>query len=79
MLTHAGKEAHKIYKIFYWAEKGDAMKFDKVIEALKEYRMPRRNIFYECHKFWSLKQEEGETVQLRQKWSETNLYLAEWW
>ena len=24
--------------------------------------MSHRNILYECHKFWSLKQEEGETI-----------------
>ena len=31
MLMHAGKEAHKIYKTFHWAEEGDAKKPDKVI------------------------------------------------
>ena len=59
MLTHAGKEAHEIYKTFHWDDEGDAMKFDKVF---KEYSMPCRNILYECHKFWSLEQEEGETI-----------------
>ena len=62
MLTHAGKEAHEIYKTFQWAEEGDTMKFDKVIEELKEYCTPRKNILFECHKFWSLKQAEGETI-----------------
>ena len=64
MLTHAGKEARKIYKIFHWDDEGDAMKFDKVIKAFKEYCTPRRNILYERHKFWSLKQEEGETIHV---------------
>ena len=60
-LTHARKEAHEVYKTFHWAEEGDAMKFGKVIKAFKEYCSPCRNILYERHKFWSLKQAEGET------------------
>ena len=62
MLMHAGKEARKIYKTFHWAEEGNAMKFNKVIKAFKEYCTPRRNILYERHKFWSLRQAEGETI-----------------
>ena len=62
MLMHAGKEAHKIYETFHWAEEGDAMKFDKVMKAFNKYCTPHRNILYKHHKFWSLKQAEGETI-----------------
>ena len=50
---HVGKEAHKIYKTFHWAEEGDAMKPDKVFKAFNECYTPPRNILYEHHKFWS--------------------------
>ena len=38
------------------------MKFDMVIKAFKEYCTPRKNILYERHKFWTLEQQEGETI-----------------
>ena len=56
---YAGKEACKVYKTFHWAEEDDAMKFGKVIKAFKQYCTLCRNILYEYHKFWSLKQKEG--------------------
>ena len=49
MLTHAGKETRKIYKILPWESPGDNMKFDK-------------NILFERYKFWSLKQQDSESV-----------------
>ena len=38
------------------------MKFDKVVKAFRKYCQSRKNILYERHKFWSLKEEEGELV-----------------
>ena len=61
MLTHAGKEARKIYKTLPWESPGDNMKFDKVLEAFKNYQ-PRKNILYERYKFWNLKQQDSESV-----------------
>ena len=62
MLSHAGKEAREIYKTLPWDSPEDNMKFDKVLEAFKDYCQPRKNILYERYKFWSLKQQDGETV-----------------
>ena len=62
MLTHAGKEAREIYKTLPWESAGDNMKFDKVLKAFKDYCQPRKNILYERYKLWSLKQEDGESV-----------------
>ena len=56
------KKVCKIYKTFHWAAEGGSMKFDKVIKAFKEYCLPHRNILYERQKFWTLKQEVGETI-----------------
>ena len=62
MLTYAGREAHEIYKTLPWTEPDDKMKFDKVVKAFRDYCHPCKNILYEQHKFWSLKQEDGESV-----------------
>ena len=79
MLTHAGKEAPKIYKTFHWDEEGDAMKFNKVIKAFKEYCSPCRNILYECHKFWTLNQKEGETIHAYVTRLKVQVYQKEGW
>ena len=62
MLTHAGKEAREIYKTLPWESPEDNMKFDKVLEAFKNYCQPRKNILFERYKFWSLKQQDSESV-----------------
>ena len=62
MLTHTGKEAREIYKTLPWSEPDNKTKFNKVLKAFKDYCQPRKNILYKRHKFWNLKQEEGEPV-----------------
>ena len=62
ILTHAGKEAREIYKTLPWESPGDNMKFDKVLEAFKNYCQPHKNILFEWYKFWSLKQQDSESV-----------------
>ena len=53
MLSHAGKEAREVYKTLPWATNGDDKKFDKVIEAFRNYCSPRKHILYERYMFWS--------------------------
>ena len=62
MLSHAGKEAREIYKTLPWANAGEEEKFDKVCEAFQNYCSPRKNIIYDRYTFWSLQQEEGESI-----------------
>ena len=62
MLSYAGKEAREIYKTLPWTSEGDAHKFDKVLEAFQNYCSLRKNIIYERYTFWSLRQEEGESI-----------------
>ena len=62
MLSHAGKEAQEIYKTLLWASAGDADNFDKVLKAFRNYCSLRKNIVYERYTFWSLQQEEGESI-----------------
>ena len=47
MLSHAGKDARKLYKILSWKEKGDEKKFKKVSEGFKVFCSPQRNLLYE--------------------------------
>ena len=62
MLSYAGKEAQEIYKTLPWAADGDAIKFTKVCEASQNYCSPHKNIIYERYTFWSLQQNEGESI-----------------
>ena len=62
MLSHAGKEARDVYKTFEWAAEGDDKKFEKVLEAFQRYCSPRKNIIYERHGFWTIQQEDHETI-----------------
>jgi len=57
-----GKHAREIYKTLQWAENGDKMKFNNVQKVFRVYCQLRKNIPCECHKFWNLQQDEGETV-----------------
>ena len=61
MLSHAGKDAREVFKTLPWAAVGDDQKFDKVLEAF-ERCTPQKNILYERHGFWSMQQEDGESV-----------------
>ena len=62
MLSHAGKEAREVFKTLPWTEDEDRNKFDKVLQAFEQFCSSQRNILYERYGFWSLHQEEGETV-----------------
>jgi len=62
MLSYVGKEAREIYKTLPWVTAGDESKFQKVLEAFQNYCSPRKNIIYERYIFWSLQQEEGESI-----------------
>ena len=62
MLSHTGKEAQELYKTLPWAAEGDDKKFDKVLEAFERFCSPQKNILYKRHGFWSMRQDDGESV-----------------
>ena len=63
MLLHIiGDEALGIYNTFVFAESGDSMKLEKVLEKFESYCMPKRNVTYERHKFFTRSQHEHETI-----------------
>ena len=41
---------------------GDDKKFDKVLEAFERFCSPQKNILYEHHGFWIMRQEDSESV-----------------
>ena len=62
MLSHAGKEARKLYKTLPWAAEGDEKKFNKVLEGFEHFCSTQKNLLYKRHGFWQLSQQEGEPV-----------------
>ena len=62
MLSHAGRDAREVYKTLPWSAEVDDKKFDKVLEAFERFCTPQKNILYERHGFWSMRQDKGETI-----------------
>ena len=64
MLSHANREAQELYKTLPWAGEGDDKKFDNVLEVFEWFCMTQKNILYERYGFWSMRQEDSESVDL---------------
>ena len=63
MLLHViGDKALDIYNTFTFAASGDEMRLEKVMEKFESYCMPKRNVTYERHKFFTRSQEVGENI-----------------
>jgi hypothetical protein len=58
-----GKEAEHIFKSLAFAEAGDEEKYDKVMEKLDKYFVPKRNIIHERAKFRERKQFQSESTE----------------
>jgi len=57
-----GEEALEIYNGFQWGSAGDDKKLQKVKEKFEEYCIPRTNITFERHRFFTCSQRSGETI-----------------
>ena len=63
MFLHViGDGALDIYNTFVFESSGDEMKLEKVMEKFESYCMPKRNVTYERHKFFTRSQHENETI-----------------
>ncbi|XP_030851255.1 uncharacterized protein K02A2.6-like [Strongylocentrotus purpuratus] len=64
MLLHViGEEALDIYNTFQFEEDtGDEMKLEKVLKKFENYCMPKRNVTFERHKFFTRSQHKNETT-----------------
>ncbi|RNA21453.1 Transposon Tf2-9 poly [Brachionus plicatilis] len=66
LFHHAGREISRIYKSMPPNELVDNMprvdKFEDIKKKINDYLNPRKNVFYEIHKFRQAKQECGESI-----------------
>ena len=61
LLLHcAGEQVHEIFKIL--ADMGTAAEYEKAVNALNAYFIPKVNSTYQNHVFRSMEQREGEMV-----------------
>ena len=61
-LTVIGEEAVDVYNTFNWANEGDNLKIDRVLEKFHAFCNPRKNTIYERYVFFSRNQENGESI-----------------
>lgn len=57
-----GDDALEVYNNFQFQALDDKMKLDKILEKFEEYCIPKRNVTFERHKFFTCVQKTGETV-----------------
>ena len=62
ILLHCiGSKSREIYNTFTFAEQGDNMKFDKIIEKFDGYFTPKKNLTLLRFKFFTARQQDGES------------------
>ena len=57
-----GEEAVDVYNTFNWANEGDNLEIDRVLEKFDAFCNPRKNTIYERYVFFSRNQEKGESI-----------------
>ncbi|XP_060855321.1 uncharacterized protein LOC132933002 [Metopolophium dirhodum] len=62
MLHCLGSEILPIYNSFEFNKANDAAKYDAVIRKFDEYFIPKKNIVYEQHMFFTRDQKTGESI-----------------
>ena len=62
LLHIIGEAALDIYNTFIFESEDDSMKQDVVLKKFEEYCMPKRNITFERHRFFTRDQQPGETI-----------------
>ena len=61
-LTVIGEEAVDVHNTFIWANEGDNLKKDRVLEKFDAFCNPRKSTMYERYLFFSRNQESGESI-----------------
>ena len=62
ILLHCiGSKSREIYNTFTFAEQGDNLKFDKIIEKFDGYFTPKKNLTLLRFKFFTARQQDGES------------------
>ena len=57
-----GEEAVDVYNTFNWANEGDNLKIDRVLQKFDAFCNPRKNTIYERYVFFSRNQENGKSI-----------------
>lgn len=57
-----GDDALEVYNNFQFRVQDDKIKLDKIMEKFEEYCIPKRNVTFERHRFFTCVQKTGETV-----------------
>ena len=61
LLTCIGPQAREIYNTFSFANNEEALNYEIVLQKFEEYCMPRKNVTFLRHKFFTYKQTEGQS------------------
>ncbi|CAB4018481.1 Hypothetical predicted protein [Paramuricea clavata] len=61
LLTCIGEKGREIYDTFEFENAGDKLKLKPVLKKFEEYCNPRSNTTFERHKFFTYRQEKGQT------------------
>ena len=56
-----GDEARLVYNTLTFDADGDSLKYEKILEKFEAYVFPRKNITFSRYKFFTHKQEEGQS------------------
>lgn len=57
-----GDEALEVYKNFQFGNEDDKMKLDIILKKFEAYCIPKRNVTFERHRFFTCLQKPGETM-----------------
>lgn len=57
-----GEEALEVYNNFQFQAQADKMSLAKILEKFEEYCIPKRNVTFERHRFFTCVQKTGETI-----------------
>ena len=62
LLELAGPDALPIHKTFTFSDHEKDEDYKVYLQKFGAYCRPRKNLLYECYKYWKHDQEEGETI-----------------
>ncbi len=62
LLSTVGEDALELYNTFHFVDEENSMKLKPILDKFEAYCVPKRNITYERHRFFTCSQREGERI-----------------